>query len=212
MLAAKTSALPILYSFRRCPYAMRARLALDVAAIAVEHREILLRDKPPTMLAISAKGTVPVLQLPDGSVIDESIDVARWALAQNDPEGWLSADLHATDQLVAACDGPFKTALDHYKYHVRFPERSQADYFEDAKVFLDGLEARLYEHAGAALLGEQSSLVDYALLPFIRQFAHVDMARFVASGRPLLQAWLQRFLDSDRFARVMIKHPVWLGS
>ena len=116
--------LPVLYSFRRCPYAIRARMALAVAGMAVELREVLLRDKPEAMLEVSAKGTVPVLQLPDGWVIDESLEVMDWALTQNDPEDW--ADTCAdTEALIAYCDGPFKGWLDKYKYADRHPEQSQ---------------------------------------------------------------------------------------
>lgn len=200
---------PILYSFRRCPYAIRARLALQAAAIHVEHREVLLRDKPAAMLAISPKGTVPVLQLPDGQVLDESEAIMRWALARQDPEGWLNADPATTAELIAANDQDFKPLLDRYKYAVRHPEATQEQHRRNAEPFLARLEQALTAQDGAGLVTNRSSLVDVAIFPFIRQFAGVEPAWFAASGYPRLIAWLQRWVDSDRFAAVMQKYPLW---
>lgn len=196
---------PILYSFRRCPYAIRARLALAVSETAVEHREVKLRDKPAEMLAASPKGTVPVLVLPDGGVIDESIDIMRWALGRNDPEGWLAGDAAA---LIATNDGPFKHHLDRYKY----PERYAADAVDHrsaALAILQGLEARLGEHA--FLTGARFGLADAAILPFVRQFAAVDRDWFAAQDLARVQGGLEAFLGSALFARVMVVREPWRG-
>lgn len=194
---------PILYSFRRCPYAIRARLALAVSGIAVEHREVKLRDKPAAMLAASPKGTVPVLVLPDGAVIDESLDIMRWALARNDPEEWLSGDDPA---LIATNDGAFKHHLDRYKYPDRYPADG-VDHRAAALAILHGLEARLGEHA--YLSGARFGLTDAAILPFVRQFAAIDPEWFSARDLARVQAWLEAFLGSALFARVMVVRDVW---
>ena len=120
--------LPILYSFRRCPYAMRARMAMNYSKISYEHREILLRKRPQALYDISAKGTVPVLQLPDGRVIDESIDIMRWALKKSDPESWYKDKIYEQDNMIERNDTVFKYWLDRYKYHVRYPENSFEEY------------------------------------------------------------------------------------
>lgn len=194
---------PILYSFRRCPYAIRARLALAVSETAVEHREVKLRDKPAEMLAVSPKGTVPVLVLSDGAVIDESLDVMRWALARNDPERWLAGD---DVELIATNDGAFKHHLDRYKY----PERYAAggvDHRAAALAILQGLEVRLGNHA--YLSGARFGLTDAAILPFVRQFSAVDPGWFAAQDLARVQAWLGEFLASALFARVMAVREVW---
>lgn len=198
----------VLYSFRRCPYAMRARLALDAAGIALEHREILLKDKPAEMLAASPKGTVPVLVLPDGRVIDESLDVMRWALGQNDPEDWLAAG-GAMDDLIATNDGPFKHHLDRYKYAARYEGAVAEDHRAAAATILDGLERRLSN--SPQLMGEKMSLADAAIFPFIRQFANTDRDWFDAQDWPHLQCWLEAHLDSARFRRVMTKHELFVS-
>jgi glutathione S-transferase len=190
---------PVLYSFRRCPYAMRARLALASAGVTVELREILLRDKPPSLLEVSAKATVPVLVLPD-RVIDESYDIMLWALSQADPEGWLAG---RDEALIAALDGPFKAALDRYKYGTDDVEAAR----ETASAFLRQLEARLARQP--ALGGAQPGLADMASLTFIRQFANVDRPWFDAQPWPHLRAWLDNFLASTRFAAIMRKYPAW---
>jgi UPF0176 protein len=201
--------LPVLYSFRRCPYAIRARLALWQAGIAVELREVALRDKPAQMLAISPKGTVPVLQLPDGQVIDESLEIMRWALTQHDPEGWLrvgGADEQAA--LIRRNDVDFKPLLDGYKYVERYPERVQAGW-RDAAVaaHLAGLETQL---AGAHyLFGATPSLADAALFPFVRQFAGVDAAWFEQAPLPSLRAWLRRWCETALFTSVMSRQSAW---
>lgn len=201
--------LPILYSFRRCPYAMRARMAIAAANVAVELREVVLRDKPEAMLAISPKATVPVLQLPGGEVIDESLDIMRWALKQNDPLGLTAVAPEKTAELIAQNDGDFKHWLDRYKYADRFPEKSEQYYRDKGCETLAALEALLEQHNGKALLADDSSLADYALFPFIRQFARVDEAWFLQSPFPLLINWYKRWCESAAFVGVMKKYPKW---
>ncbi len=198
------SALPVLYSFRRCPYAMRARMALWVAGIAVELREVKLAAKPPELLAVSPNATVPVLVLADGRVIDQSLDIMRWALGQSDPEGWLAGEDAA---LIAACDGPFKHHLDRAKYPGRYDEDGVTDHRAEALALLAPLEERLA--SAPFLCGPNRSLTDMALLPFIRQFAAIDPAWFAARPLSRLQAWLEGQLASDLFAAIMPKFPPW---
>lgn len=197
------SALPILYSFRRCPYAMRARMALWVAGIAAELREVKLAAKPPELIAASPKATVPVLVLSDEQVIDESLEIMRWALAQQDPEGWLAGEDTA---LIAANDGPFKHHLDRAKYPTRY-KPDGVDHRAAALALLLPLEERL---AGQAhLCGPRRSLTDIALFPFIRQFAHSDRDWFAAQPLPRLSAWLQGHIASDLFTAIMPKFAPW---
>lgn len=211
-----TSALPVLYSFRRCPYAMRARLAIAVSGQQVELREVLLKSKPPAMLAASPKGTVPVLVLPNGEVMDESLDVMRWALGRNDPERWLApergsmADMLA---LIAGNDGAFKRSLDRYKCPNRYPLASAGDpmafaqaHRTQAASWLAGLDAML---DGCWLLGRSACLADMALLPFVRQFAHTDVEWFAAQPWPRLKSWLAGFESSALYVGVMAKRAVW---
>lgn len=202
-------ALPILYSYRRCPYAMRARMAIWAANIQVEVREISLREKPAHLLRISPKGTVPVLQMPDGTLLEQSLDIMQWALTQNDPQGWLNADSEAVYALITKNDGDFKKALDRYKYPDRYPEHTQAFYREQGELFLQRLETAL-EHYDY-LLGDQSSMADVAIFPFIRQFAAVDAEWFASSPYPRLRAWLEGWLESPLFAQVMQKFPTYTG-
>ncbi|MHA6318024.1 glutathione S-transferase [Altererythrobacter sp. CAU 1778] len=194
---------PVLYSFRRCPYAMRARMALHIAGIQPEHREVLLREKPAAMLEASPKGTVPVLVLGDSAVLDESIDIMRWALGRNDPKGWLARE---DTGLIASNDGAFKHHLDRYKYASRH-DSDPAEHRDAALGILRGYETRL--EASANLCGEQRGMTDAAIMPFVRQFAHTDRAWFDAQPLPFLQAWLERWKSSPLFAAVMAKHPVW---
>lgn len=201
---------PVLYSFRRCPYAMRARLALGYVGQAVELREIVLRAKPAEMLAISPKGTVPVLQLPNGQVIEQSLEIMQWALQQQDPLGWLPTDAEAQADilaLIAHNDGIFKAHLDRYKYPERYPEQHALFYRSQGEQFLAQLEDRLTQHA--YVCSEQISLADVAIFPFIRQFAEVDRLWFDQAEYPQVQAWLAEWLDSRLFAHVMQKFPVW---
>lgn len=195
--------LPILYSFRRCPYAMRARMALWISGTVCELREVELADKPDAMLEASAKGTVPVVVLPDGAVIDESLDVMRWALARSDPAGWLAGD---DAELLEMIDGPFKHHLDRYKYWTRH-DTDPMEHRAAALDILRRLDARLGEHG--QLCGNARTLVDIATFPFVRQFANHDRAWFDPLDLPHLHAWLAGHLQSDLFARIMAKHAPW---
>ncbi|MFJ4545280.1 glutathione S-transferase [Pseudomonas sp. NPDC088885] len=191
-----------LYSFRRCPYAMRARMALRYSGVPVEIVEVSLKAKPAEMLAISPKGTVPVLDA-DGRVIDESLEIMRWALAQNDPQGWLlDGDLRIAE-LIEANDQGFKVDLNRYKYAERYPEQPMEVYRAQGAVFLQRLEGLLQDRD--YLLPDHPSLADIALLPFVRQFAHVDREWFAQTPYPRLQAWLHNFLESDLFTSIMKK-------
>ena len=194
----------VLYSFRRCPYAMRARMALSVSGARYEHREVVLRDKPPQMLEVSPKGTVPVLVTAEGEVLEESLDVMRWALGQGDPEGWLDRDDPA---LVETNDGPFKHHLDRYKYATRYEDVEPEEHRAAAMEILGRLDRRLDE--SAYLCGAKRGFADIAIFPFIRQFANADRAWFDVQDLPRLQAWLARLVDSELFAGVMHKHPQW---
>lgn len=196
--------LPILYSFRRCPYAMRARMAIAVSGVKVELREVVLRDKPTELIEASAKATVPVLVLPNGAVIDESMDIMRWALYQNDPENWLAAD---ELNLLQQNDGPFKSALDRYKYPHRYGLKDDASYRDVGLAFLLQLEGKLEKQS--FLTGEMRSLTDIAIFPFIRQFAATDQAWFDALPLPALHGWLGQLLTSDLFVRTMLRYPRW---
>lgn len=195
--------LPILYSFRRCPYAMRARMALFVSGAPFEIREVVLRNKPAAMLAASPKATVPVLHLADGTVIDESIDIMRRTLRHNDPEQWLAGD---DAGLIAANDTIFKHHLDRYKY----PERHASDALAHRAAgteWLDKLERRLAQ--ADFLTGQARGLTDIAIFPFVRQFAAVDADWFAALPLPLVRAWLDQNLQSALFARAMVRLPAW---
>ena len=200
--------LPVLYSFRRCPYAMRARMTLIYSSINPELREVLLKDKPSSMLAISAKGTVPVLQLPDSNVLDQSRDIMHWALAINDPQQWLDEEIATSiSELIDYNDNQFKTHLDHYKYWERFPAESKNFYRTQGESFLQRLEQQLNNQR--YLLADTISMADIALFPFIRQFAFVDKSWFDQAPYPKLQAWLQGLLDSRLFLAAMKKLPPW---
>lgn len=202
--------LPILYSFRRCPYAIRARLALHVSSIVHELREVSLRNKPDCLLRASPKGSVPVLLLPEGRIIDESWDIMQWALQQRDPENWLGSQnrhLDAAVSLVAINDSRFKTALDRYKYANRHPEQPQAHYRRQGEAFLQQLEDCL--RANVCLDGPGLSIADAAIFPFIRQFAGVDQAWFEQSPYPKLRDWTAALCHSSLFAAVMCKQAVW---
>ncbi len=207
-----TTTLPVLYSFRRCPYAMRARLALQVSGLPYELREVSLKNKPAEMLAASPKGTVPVLVLLGGQVIDESLDIMRWALAQNDPDGWL-VNGSIEEMLIANNDGQFKHALDRYKYPNRYPLESDSDARAfavaqrvEAASWLQTLESRLGQ---GCLCGPHPSLADMATLPFVRQFAHTDAQWFAEQPWPRLQTWLASFEASALFDAVMAKQQPW---
>ena len=199
---------PVLYSFRRCPYAIRARLALGVSAQQVVLREVKLSQKPAELALVSPKATVPVLVLPEGQVLEESLDIMVWALQRNDPARWLDESLEClTMQLITEHDTLFKPRLDYYKYAERYPEHSRAYYRSEAEVFLHKLEQMLNNRS--CLLAERVTLLDIALLPFIRQFAGVEPLWFSQSEYVLLRKWMNNLLESVLFKSVMQKYTVW---
>jgi len=201
---------PVLYSFRRCPYAMRARLAIAAAGQTCALREVVLRNKPPEMIAVSPKGTVPVVVLPDTEVIEESLEIMRWALGRHDPEGWLvpwDHDRDDIDALITENDGPFKDALDRYKYPTRYENTDPLHHRSQGEAFLNKLNARLLNTT--YLCGNDFTFADAAITPFIRQFANTDREWFNALDLSGVQRWLQNSLQSDRFLRVMEKYPAW---
>lgn len=192
---------PTLYSFRRCPYAMRARMALIASGTQFSLVEVTLSAKPVELLAASPKATVPVLVLPDGTVIDESLDIMRWALARRDPGDWLSS---VDEVLITTNDGPFKHHLDRYKY----PQRHNSDpvaHRTAALEILEALERRLA--AWPQLHGDAPGFTDIALFPFVRQFAAADAGWFAAQPLPMVQDWLARHLASPLFAAAMVRQP-----
>ncbi len=190
---------------------MRARMTIDYSGTAIDHREILLKNKPAAMLEASPKGTVPVLVLADGRVIDESRDVMMWALEISDSQHWYhgleSSQQKRIQNWIDRCDQDFKPWLDKYKYAVGYPEQPPEFYRQQGEVFLAELEQALAHHQ--FLLGAEETLADNALFPFVRQFAHVDKSWFDQSAYPQLQTWLTHFLNGERFLRIMKKHPLW---
>ena len=212
--------LPILYSFRRCPYAIRARMALAYAGVSYELREVSLKNKPREMLDISPKGTTPVMQIfteKDFRVLEESLDIMHWALQQNDPLNWQDLPEHSVaiaQQLIHTNDHEFKRALDRYKYPNRFPERSQEDYRQQAEEFLKVLELQLQQRSPSDathsfLISDRQTLADIAIFPFVRQLAYVDIDWFLSSSYLHLQQWLKWHETSELFELVMQKFPVW---
>ena len=200
---------PVLYSFRRCPYAMRARMALYKANIKCELREVVLKDKPSAMLALSAKGTVPVLLTTDRQVIEQSNEVMHWALNQNDPDSWLQEDTATSQYLIDYNDNEFKYFLDRYKYHVGYPEHPQEYYRENAESFIVIIEQHLSKNNDIALLGNRITLADISIFPFIRQFARVDYDWFQASPYKSVVQWLTQLEQSDLFKHCMKKYVQW---
>ena len=190
----------LLYSFRRCPYAMRARMALHYSGVPVSIVEVSLKAKPAEMLAASPKGTVPVLVCADGRVIEQSLDIMHWALEQHDPEHWLQG---AWGELIEENDSRFKASLDRYKYANRYAEYPMEHYRGQGEAFLQRLEDLLEQTP--YLAGPRLSLADVALAPFVRQFAHVDRDWFEQAPYPRLRAWLERFLASELFTSIMAR-------
>lgn len=205
-----TVQLPVLYSFRRCPYAMRARMSLIYAGIPVHLREIELRNKPEHMLEISPKGTVPVLQLTDGRVIDESLEIMCWALQQHDPDGWLGVNQEFTQQLIAENDTWFKAALDRYKYPDRYQQVDPLVQRATGLQFLDKLTSLLIKNGGF-LMTNHYAMADIAIMPFVRQFARHDWEWFEKNAPTALQAWLTTLLSSSLFNTCMQKYQPWLS-
>ena len=213
----KNNTLPILYSLRNCPYAMRARIAIFYAQQRVILRDVVLSDKPKAMLAASPKGTVPVLVLPNNKteeksqVIDESLAVMLWALTENDPEDLLQRygpnNLTTMLKLIATFDDEFKTCLEAYKCAKRYHENTIKACRQACEVYIQQLELRLSQHG--FLMSEQPSLTDIALLPYIRQFARVERQWYLQSPYPKLKQWLNNYLQSPMFTQVMAKNPLW---
>ena len=200
------SSLPIFYSFRRCPYAMRARMALMISGQAVKLREVVLRDKPPEMIEVSPKATVPVLVLEDGAVIDESLAIMDWALATNDPDGWLE-NREASKALIVEADGKFKTHLDRYKYPSRYDDVDPVEHRTAGLAMLQSWNQRLFERG--QLTGSSKALADIAIFPFIRQFANNDRAWFDEQPIPVVHKWLAGHIESELFQSIMPKFPQW---
>lgn len=194
----------ILYSFRRCPYAMRARMAIAVSGTQVELREVILRDKPQALLDISPKATVPVLLISDDTVIDESLDIMHWALNQSDPGNWL---IDINNQLITNNDNDFKHWLDRYKYADRYPGHSEEycrQQGEKTLLMLEGLlEKTVY------LSGDNITFTDIAIFPFIRQFAFAGLDWFKQAPYPKLRLWLGDFVEGALFLSTMHKYPAW---
>jgi len=199
--------LPILYSFRRCPYAIRARMVLLHSKIQCEIREVKLSNKPKEMLEISPKGTVPVLLLGDGGVIDESLDVMLWAIEHSDPKNLLDPGKEKVVELIKINDGEFKYAVDRYKYSSFYPEKSMIEYRKMGGFFLKKIESYLEEHK--FILGGKVSLADLAIFPFIRQFCRVDIDWFNFSPFKKTKEWILTFEKSKNFTKAMKKMKPW---
>ena len=200
--------LPILYSFRRCPYAMRARMAIHISGQRCELREVLLRDKPPSMLEYSAKGTVPVLILQDGKVIDESLDVIDWALNLNDPDDWQrSKDTKKTKELIKINDGEFKYHLDRYKYSKRYDNEDPEFHRKKCLKFIESINNEL--NNSKYIFDDNISYADIVLLPFIRQFRIADIEWFDSLPYDNLKKWLSSFLGSSLLNSIMKKYDLW---
>ncbi|TAF85602.1 MAG: glutathione S-transferase [Curvibacter sp.] len=201
---------PVLYSFRRCPYAMRARMALLASGTRVQLREVVLKDKPPALLAASPKGTVPVMVLSDGMVLDQSLEIMLSVLRSNDPLKWMpetDQQLHTSLRLIAGCDENFKQHLDRYKYPHRFNLPDGLANRAEGAIFLEAIDAILQSQS--FLHGSHWGLADAAIAPFVRQFAHTDSSWFSAQSWYALRAWLQAFEDSALFATCMHKVAPW---
>lgn len=201
---------PILYSFRRCPYAMRARMALSVSVQVYELREVLLRDKPPELTEISSKATVPVLEVPDLGVIDQSLDIMLWALNKNDPFGWLTPEHGSLEdmlQLIKINDGDFKYNLDRYKYPNRFSDLDHKEFRYEGEKFISKLDGLLEKNA--YLFGKVPSLAYYAIAPFIRQFINTDKQWFYSQSYKFLGQWFESFSENGIFLGIMKKYKVW---
>lgn len=203
--------IPVLYSFRRCPYAMRARSAIVASGLVCELREVVLRDKPAALLDASPKATVPVLVEPDGTVIEQSLDIMLWALRQNDPDAWLPSSVgkvSAMNRLITDCDESFKFHLDRYKYPQRYGNVDRQVHRGHAALWLHELDAVLTRRP--FLCGEKFTMADAAIAPFVRQFAHTDLDWFDIQRWPALRTWLLRWTQSTLFDGIMKKYPPWV--
>ena len=205
---------PILYSLQHCPYAMRARMGILLARQSVMLRAIVLKNKPAEMLSASPKGTVPVLVVDDSTVIDQSLDIMLWALNENDPENLLHSDfpnfLPEMLCLINRFDEEFKTLLEKYKCAKRYHESNKIDCRQQCEVFINELEQRLTKNG--FIMGDELSLVDFAILPFLRQFAKVDKKWFLQSPYPEVQRWLRAHLESKLYSKAMTQFPLWLDN
>ena len=213
------STLPILYSLRNCPYAMRARIAIFKSKAPVHLRDLVLSNKPPEMITASPKATVPVVVLPSGEVIEESLDVMLWALKSSDPNDLLhySNEQALTEMLnlINIFDNDFKTCLEQYKCAKRYKENNVEECRAECETFIQLLETRLNNSCGNGkcyLFGEKESLADIALLPFIRQFARIERQWYLQSPYPKVKQWLNHYLQSPMFTKVMAKYPLWLDN
>ncbi len=202
--------MPVLYSFRRCPYAIRARMAIAVSGQRCALREVILRNKPSEMITVSPKATVPVIVLSDGKIIDESLTIMLWALKKNDPEEWLKPMQLKRDEigdLIAENDGPFKDNLDRYKYSNRYKFSDPLYHRRKGVEFLTKLNTKLLK--SSYLYGNTFTFADAAISPFVRQFANHDREWFESLALHRLQGWLTDILESRRFLDVMGKYPAW---
>lgn len=200
--------MPILYSYRRCPYAMRARMALQYAGIEFEHREIVLRNKPQSLLLLSPKGTVPVLCLEE-LILDQSLDIMRWALGKHDPDRWMEVDELIAREWIEKNDGPFKALLDQYKYPNRYPDLNQGEVLNAAiELMLKPMEMAL--QSNQYLLGHDMTWVDVAIFPFMRQFSMVNPRQFQELSFTATQNWLNQYIESELFKMVMHRYPAWI--
>jgi glutathione S-transferase len=202
------SSSPILYTFRRCPYAIRARMALKQAGVVCELREVLLKDKPEEMILVSPKGTVPILQLSDGKILEESLAIMHWALEFRDPDNWLK-NIDDSEMLFTELHQNFKASLDRYKYFTNYPQHPQIYYRQQGEAFLVLLEKRLTVNLGQGLSDTRTTFTDIAVFPFVRQFAFVDKVWFEQSSYRFLKEWLERHLESELFLSVMHKESQW---
>ena len=201
---------PVLYSFRRCPYAMRARMAISASGQTCEIREVVLSKKPLELIDLSPKATVPVLQLVTGQILEQSLDIMRWALEKNDPLGWLDPEYGTLDdmlELIKTADGDFKYNLDHYKYVQRYKNIDRLFHRTEGEFFLRRLDEILGQHN--YLFGTKPSLADYAIVPFIRQFANTERKWFDELRYSSLQKWLDDLLTNKYFTSIMNKYPAW---
>ena len=198
--------LPVLYTFRRCPYAMRARISMYYSKISYEHREILLKERPKKLYQLSPKGTVPVLNLPDGKVIDESLDIMKWSVSVNDPDSWFVNNIDHQLEIISINDEEFKKWLDRYKYHDRYPEYSVEYYRGKCEKILDNFEKILASEK--FLFSNNISLADIALLPFVRQFSNVDIIWFRKTFIHL-SGWMNGLIGMEIFQAMMKKFEIW---
>lgn len=206
--------LPILYSLRRCPYAMRARIGILLAKQPVMLRDIIMKNIPAEMIAVSPKATVPVLVLADSTVIDESLDIMLWALQQSDPSNLLvkeSTDALPTMlNLIHHNDNEFVESLEKYKVAARYHDIAEVFYRNQCEIFITDLEERLATNE--FLMGDKPCLADYALLPFVRQFSRVDRKWYLHSPYSNIQRWLNTHYQNPLFSKAMKKYPQWLDN